>query len=197
MALVTKVGEILEASTADFLVESYELYSAPPFGSLVRTKSSNVDIFAVIENTVTGSREPGRLPVALGKAEETEESVHRIHPQLGKLLRTSFKALVIGYRDSTTIKHSLPAGTAHIHGFVFQCTTDEVLEFSQSLDFLHLIAAASTDSPQDELIAACLKQMSLTQENQRDFLVAAGKELTLLFRGDLNKLNYILRRIKV
>ncbi len=197
MALAAKVGEILEASTADFLVECYELYGAPAFGSLVRTKSNNVDIFAVVENTVTGSREPGRLPVALGKAEDTEEAVHHTNPQLAKLLRTSFKALVVGYREGTSMKHSLPANPAHIHGFVLQCTQDEVREFSQSYDFLPLIAAARTDSPQDELIAACLKQMSLTQENPWDFLVAAGKELTLLFQGDFNRLNYILRRIKV
>lgn len=192
-----KVGEILEASTAEFLVECYDLYGAPPFGSLVRTKSGNVDIFAVVENTITGSREPGRLPVALGKAEDTEEAVHRVHPQLAKLLRTCFKALVIGYREGPTTRHSLPANPAHIHGFVFQCTKDEVREFSRSHDFLPLIAAARTDSPQEELIAACLKQMSLTQENPRDFLVAAGKELTLLFRGDISKLNYVLRRIRV
>ena len=187
----------MEASTADFLVECYDLYGAPPFGGLVRTKSNiDIDIFAVVGNTVTASREPGRLPVALGKLEETEEAVHRVHPQLTKLLRTSFKALVIGHREGSNMRHSLPANPAHIHGFVFQCDKEEVREFSQSFDFLPLMASARTDSPKDELVAACLRQMSLTQENPRDFLVAAGKELTLLLQGDFNRLNYILRRIK-
>ncbi|MDP2718322.1 MAG: hypothetical protein Q8P44_00595 [Dehalococcoidia bacterium] len=191
-----KIGEVLEAGTGGFLAECYELYSAPAFGSLVRSSTGNLDVFAVVENTVTASREPGRLPVALGKHETSQEDIFNSHPQVAKLLRTCFKALVVGYREQNVIKHCLPYHTVRIHGFVFQCENSEVREFSRELDFLDLLVTASTESPRDELISACIRQMSLVQENQLEFLVTAGKTLTRLLLYENNRLNYLLRRIK-
>lgn len=192
-----KAGEIVEASTREFLAECYDLYCAPPFGSLVRTSGEGIDIFAVVQNTVTSSREPGRTTVALGKKESTEDEIYNTHPQLSRLLRTCFKALVVGYREGPSIRQFLPSHTPHIHGFVFRCDKAEIQEFSQSLDFLSLLAASETDSSPEELIGASLRYMSLAREKPQEFLVAAGKELTLLFNRDFNKLTYILRRIKV
>jgi hypothetical protein len=48
----------------------------------------------------------------------------------------------------------------------------------------------------EELIAACLRQMSQVRENKHDFLVAAGRELATRLSGDLNCLKAILERIK-
>ena len=50
--------------------------------------------------------------------------------------------------------------------------------------------------PADELIAACLRQMSQVYEDPHTFLVAAGKELAILLSGDFNQLKAILGRIK-
>ena len=193
---VTRAGEIIEAGTRGFLAECYDLYCAPAFGSLVKTRTENIEIFAVTGETVTSSREPGRTTVALGKKEGTEEEIYRSHPQLSKLLRTCFKGIILGYREGPAIWQFLPAGTPRIHAFVFPCQPAEIKEFSQAFDFLPLLAAGESDGPTEELIAACLRQMSQAQENPRDFLIAAGKELTTLFNRDINRLNYILRRIR-
>ena len=48
----------------------------------------------------------------------------------------------------------------------------------------------------DELIAACLRQMSQVYEDRHTFLVAAGKGLAILLGGELNRLKAILERIK-
>ncbi len=194
---MTKAGEIIEASTREFLAECYDLYCAPAFGSLVKTRAEDTDIFAIVQNTTTSSREPGRTTVALGGKESAEEEVYKSHPQLSKLLRTCFKALVVGYREGPSIRHFLPAHTPRIHGSVFHCEKAEVKEFGQSFDFLSLLAGSQMDSSPEELIGACLRQMSLAQDSPVDFLVGAGKEITVMFNRDFNRLNYILRRMKI
>ena len=38
MADESRVGEVIEACTTDFVAQCYELYQSPPLGSLVKTR---------------------------------------------------------------------------------------------------------------------------------------------------------------
>ncbi|MGB3128878.1 MAG: hypothetical protein WBC11_04080, partial [Dehalococcoidia bacterium] len=49
----------------------------------------------------------------------------------------------------------------------------------------------------DEMVSACLRQASRAHDDGRAFLVRAGKELAVLLGGELNRLNAILRRIRL
>ena len=190
--LTDRVGEVIEASTADFVAQCYELYQSPPLGSLVKTG----DMYGIVYNATTSSLEPGRRPIARGKDEATEEEIYRSSPQLEKLLRSEFSALVVGHRREDAIYHYLPPAPARLHGFVYRCRLEEVKEFSRSLDFLNILINAHLPVPVDELVAASLRQMSQAYEERHAFLVAAGKELAILLSGQFNQLKAILGRIK-
>ena len=186
-----KIAEVIEASTAQFTAQCYELYELPPLGSLVRTG----DIYGVVAGAMTESLEPGRKPIARGKEEATEESVYQSSPQLAKLLRSEFTAAAVGYTDGGTIRQYLPPYPARIHSFVYLCKPEEVREFSHCFDFLTILVNAALPVSTDELIAAALRQMGETQENSRDFLVTAGKELANLLSSRYDQLKPILGRI--
>ncbi|MFC1870240.1 hypothetical protein ACFLYE_03110, partial [Chloroflexota bacterium] len=85
---------------------------------------------------------------------------------------------------------------ARIHSFVYLCPEPEIKEFSQSFNFLNILLNAHLPVPADELIAACLRQMSQAHEDRNAFLVAAGKELALLLGADFNQLKNILERVR-
>ena len=191
-----KIAEVVEASTTGFTAQCYELYQAPPFGSLVKTADPPIEIYGVIYDAATTSIDPGRRPVARGREETEEEGIYRTNPQLTKLFRTDFSALVVGHREQDEIHHYLPPRPARIHGFVYLCETEEVQQFSQSLNFLTLLLAAQGKAPVEELIAACLRHASQAHADRRAFLVAAGKELAAALSGELHRLNTILRRIQ-
>jgi len=193
---VERVGEVIEASTTDFVAQCYELYQSPPLGSLVKTTDLPVELYGIVYNATTTSLEPGRRPIARGKDEASEEEIYKSSPQLLQLLRSEFSALVVGYRENEKLYHYLPPKPARIHGFVHLCPSGEVKEFSQSFDFLNILINTHLPVPADELIAACLRQMSQVYENPHTFLVAAGKELAILLSGDFNQLKAILGRIK-
>ena len=191
-----RVGEGIGASTTDFVAQCYELYQSPPLGSLVKTRDSGVELYGIVHNATTTSLEPGRRPIARGKDEKSEEAVYQASPQLLKLLRSEFGALVVGHRQDDKLHHYLPPKPARIHSFVYLCPPEEVKEFSQSFDFLNILLTTRLPVPPEELIAACLRQMSQVYEDRRAFLVAAGKELAILLSGQFNQLKAILGRIR-
>ncbi len=190
-----RVGEVIEASTTEFIAQCYELYQLPPLGSLVKTRDLPVEMYGIVYYAATTSLESGRRPIARGKDEDSEEAIYRSNPQLLKLLRSEFNALVVGYKDEK-LYHYLPPKPARIHGFVYLCNPDEVREFGQSFDFLNILINTHLPVSADELIAACLRQMSQVYEDRHAFLVAAGKELVILLSGELNRLKAILGRIR-
>jgi hypothetical protein len=193
---VQRVGEVIEASTNDFVAQCYELYQSPPLGSLVKTRDLAVELYGIVYNATTTSFEPGRRPIARGKDETSEEGIYQASPQLLKLLKSEFSALVVGHRQDDKLHHYLPPKPARIHGFVYLCSPEEVKEFSQSFDFLNILINTRLPVSSDELVAACLRQMSQVYEDRRAFLVAAGKELAILLSSDFNQLKAILGRIK-
>ena len=191
-----RVGEVIEASTTDFVAQCYELYQSPPLGSLVKTRDLTVELYGVVYNATTTSLEPGRRPIARGKDETNEEAVYQSSPQLLKLLKSEFSALVVGHRQDDKLYHYLPPKPARIHSFVYLCSPEEIKEFSQSFDFLNILLNTHLPVSAEELMAACLRQMSQVYEDRHAFLVAAGKELAILLSGELNQLKAILGRIK-
>jgi len=192
---VSRVGEVIEASTTNFVAQCYELYQTPPLGSLVKTGDAPA-VYGIVFNATTSSIEPGRRPIARGKDEASEAQIYQSNPQLLKLLRSEFSALIVGHHQSDQLHQYLPPLPAHIHSFVYQCPTEEVREFSQSFNFLNIVMNTPLPIPPQELIAACLRQMSQAHEDRHAFLVSAGKELATLLCGDFSQLEAILQRIR-
>jgi len=191
-----RVGEVIEASTTEFTAQCYELYQLPPLGSLAKTREGELELYGVVYNATTSSLEPGRRPIARGKDEKNEDEIYRSSPQLLKLLKSEFGALVVGHKQGDKIYHYLPPRPARIHGFVYLCPPEEVRSFSSSFGFLNILTGSNLSVPAEELTAACLRYISQAYKDRRRFLVAAGRELASLLSGQLNRLQAILERIK-
>ena len=191
-----RVGEVVEASTTDFVAQCYELYELPPLGSLAKTRDQGVVQFGVVYRATTSSFEPGRRPIARGKDELSEEALYQANPQLLKLLRSEFGVLVVGHRETDRLHHYLPPRPARLHGFVYLCSPEEIKEFSQSFGFLNILVNTRLPIASGEIIAAALRQMSRVYEDPHAFLVSAGKELAVLLSGDISQLKTILENLK-
>lgn len=191
-----RIGEVIESSSAEFTAECYELYNMPPLGGLVKVNTPPLEIYGIACQSGTASIEPGRRPIARGKDATSEDAIYQTSPQLARLLRSEFRVLVVGYQSEGTIYQYLPSKPVHIHAFVQVCNPEEIKQFSQSLDFLSMLAAARLDLPTEELIAATLRQMSRVQPDPHAFLVAGGKALTRVLSGEYQRLKIILSRLK-
>ncbi len=192
--LSSRLGEVVEASSAEFTVHCYELHGAAPLGTLVRTGAGE-QVFAVVRNVATSPIDPARRPVARGQDEPDEEAIYRSNPQLPKLLRTEFQATIVGHRDSDGLRQYLPALPPRIHAFVQACEPEEVQLFTQRSDFLPLLLLGSAPLA-DEVTAAFLRRAAAAHPDPDAYLTTAGREVARLLGRELQRLNALLRRLR-
>ncbi len=191
-----RAGEIIEASTTEFVAQSYELYDLPPLGALVKTGDGTDELYGIVYNAVTESIEPGRRPLARGKDESSPEAVYRANPQLASLLRSEFSAVVVGHRREGKVLHYLPPTPARIHGFVFQCSSEDAREFSASFSFLGILLGTALPMPVEEVTGAALRLMADAHEDRHAFLLDAGKELARSLNADYSRLKTVLEKLR-
>ena len=188
-----RLGEVVEATTSEFVVQCYELYTAPILGSLVRC-GNNGSIYGIVHEIGTRSIDAGRRPIARGRDEEDEEAIYESNPQLSRLLSTEFRAVSVGHREDGVLRRWLAPLPPRIHSFVYPCSDDDLREFSAELDFASILLSAPIASA-DDVLAAFLTMAGNAHLDRDDFLVSAGKRLTPLLGGQMQRLDGILRRI--
>lgn len=188
-----RLGEVVEASTTEFVVQCYDLYAAPALGSLVRCGEDGA-IYGIVHEIATRSVDSGRRPIARGRDESDEDAIYRSNPQLSRLLSTEFRALCVGYEDAGALRRWLAPFPPRIHSFVYSCSDDVLREFSSELDFVSILFSAPIAAA-DDVLAAFLKMAGDTRSDSSEFLVNAGRRLTPLLGGQMQRLNGILRRI--
>ena len=191
----TRLGEVIEATTATFVAQCHRLGEPPALGSLVTTSDGDVRIYGVVHNAATGSIDPGRRFIALGQEEEREEDVYRSHPELDQLLRTDFQTIVVGHLADGVIRQHLPPRPARIHNFVQLAPEEELREFTRALGFLPVLVHAPV-ATRDEAVAACIRLAGPAHDDRDAFLVRAGKELAVLLAHDSQRMNTLLRLLR-
>jgi len=189
----TRLGEVIEGSTTEFRTHCYDLYQAPPLGSLVRCGEGD-SIYGIVCDVSTQSIDPSRHAIPRGRNAQSEDKIYQDNPQLTRLLYTQFRAVIVGYNDGESTRRYLPPFPPRIHSFVYQCESNEVKAFSQSLDFLSVLLSPPINA-QDDVIASFLRIAGTCHDDDREFLVNAGKALATLMAGQLPRLNNVLRRI--
>jgi hypothetical protein len=105
--------------------------------------------------------------------------------------------LAVGCREDGHIWHHLPAQPPVTMDILYQCTSEEVVEFTQQLDYFRMVLNAA-EVPADELLAASLRAAAAARpaSQREDFLIGAGRELARLLSGDLLRLDGLLRRLE-
>jgi len=189
------IGEIVEASTTEFLAQAVELDLAPPFGAFVEvTGDDKLTVYGVVAHVQTAGIDPGSRAIMRGHGDVRDERIYAENPDLPLVLRTTFRALVVGYTDGEQRHQFLPARPPRLHYSVFTSTPATVKTFvTGGLDYLVALLNA-TDVPVDELLAANLRYTSACHRDGGEFLNLAGRELAQLLRADYARLTAILRR---
>jgi len=192
------LGEVIEASTRQFVAEVYEEADAPDFGTWVRVEPSDAPpLYGLVSHVETGSYDTNRQAVALGLSpEERAEEM----PMVDELLRTTVRAQMLACRGPEgDIRQTLPPQPPDIHDFVAPCTDDEVRAFGPPYDFLRtLVEHPDPDVPVDDLLVAVLRRIHAAHGGERggrEPLVQAGRALSRLLDDDHERLQSILRRV--
>jgi hypothetical protein len=190
------IGEIVEASTTEFLAQAVELDSAPPFGAFVEvTGEDPFTVYGIVAHVQTAGIDPGSRAIMRGHGDVRDERIYQENPDLPLVLRTTFRALVVGFAEGEQLHQFLPPRPPRLHYSVFTSAPATVTGFvGTGLDYLVAMLNA-TDVPVDELLAANLRYTAACHRGGgAEFLNLAGRELAQLLRADYARLTAILRR---
>jgi hypothetical protein len=197
------IGEIVESSTTEFLAQAVQLDFAPPFGAFVEVAGDDgLSVYGVVAHVQTAGIDPGSRAIMRGHGDVRDERIYAENPDLPLVLRTTFRALVVGFAqgsllgvaDGGRLYQFLPPRPPRLHYSVFTCPPATVQGFaSTSLDYLQALLNAA-EVPVDELLAANLRYTAATFADDGEFLNLAGRELAQLLRADYPRLTSILRR---
>jgi hypothetical protein len=189
-------GEVVEASTTELLAQALELDSAPPFGAFVEVAADDaLTVYGVVAHVQTAGIDPGSRAIMRGHGDIRDERIYEENPDLPLVLRTTFRALVVGFaRDGGEIHQFLPPRPARLHYSVFTCPPRTIHRFTrEGLDYLQALMNAP-EVPVDELLAANLRYAATSTGEGQAFLERAGRELAQLLHADYTRLTAILRR---
>jgi hypothetical protein len=191
-------GEVIASSTTDFLAQARELDAAPPFGAFVQVVSDDgLTILGVVANVETGGIDPGARAIMRGHDDVRDDLIYQENPDLPLVLRTTYRALVVGFAEGGTVYQFLPPRPARLHYSVVPCSPAAVHTFTEAgLDYLGALLAG-TEVPVDELMAANIRLVAGQRGEPQAFLQSAGRELAQLLHADYGRLTAILRRCVV
>jgi hypothetical protein len=188
-------GEVVEASTNEFLAQALDLDGAPPFGAFVEVAGDDaLTVYGIVAHVQTSGIDPGSRAIMRGHGDVRDERIYQENPDLPLVLRTTFRALVVGFGDGQQLHQFLPPRPPRLHYSVFSCSPRTVKRFTrESVDYLQALLTA-TEVPVDELLAANLRYTATITGEGQPFLERAGRELAQLLRADYARLTAILRR---
>jgi hypothetical protein len=142
-------------------------------------------------------------------------------PQIFAMLKTEFRAAIVGFQRSQeaiaptstkskngstkpigtmngtitgTIYQHLPPRPPQIHQAVHYCDPEQVIQFSENLDFLRTLLQVN-GAPVEGLAAAAIREIYQLRKGDRAWLVQVGRMLSLLLKDDYDRLRVILSQI--
>lgn len=203
------IAEVIETATTQFLAQCLEPEDLsfpvmPAFGSWVKSfdEESGNKILAVVTYATTTPIDSVHRARALGLSlSELREQ----QPQIFAMLKTEFKGTIVGFETPHQPKNGqknhlgqvyqyLPPRPPQIHQGVYRCSGEEIIHFSEQVEFLRSLLQVR-EAPIDALIAAAVRDIYLLRHGDKNWLVKVGRTLSILLRDDYDRLQYILSQV--
>ncbi|MFM2064900.1 MAG: hypothetical protein RLZZ507_4571 [Cyanobacteriota bacterium] len=199
------IGEVIETATTEFLAQCLEpedlsFPAMPPFGSwvcAVDEESSN-QIYAVVYHATTMPIDSVHRARALGLSLQT---LREEQPQIFAMLRTEFRAAIVGFEQQSqnlsynqVVYQYLPPRPPQIHQAVYRCQPEAIIRFTEKLDFLRTLLLIN-GAPVESLAASAIREVYQLRKSDREWLIKAGRHLSVLLKDDYDRLRFILSQI--
>ncbi|NES78150.1 MULTISPECIES: HAS-barrel domain-containing protein [Okeania] len=202
------IAEVIETATTEFLAQCLEpdeldFPMMPAFGTWVKSEDeqSGNQIYGVVYYATTLPIDSVHRARALGMS---LTQLREEQPQIFAMLKTEFRVAIVGFKSQEELNGStaengriyqyLPPRPPQIHQAVYLCEPEEIVRFSEKLDFLRTLLQLF-NAPVDALVAATIREIYQLRKADRNWLVQAGRNMSVLLRDDYDRLKIILGQI--
>lgn len=192
-----RIGEVIETSTIGFWAESTALHDTPPLGSLVTVTMAEGDtLYGVVAFGQTTGIDAGRRAVRRGSDEVFDAAIYREHPELTRILRTTFRVTTVGYVGTNgRPRHHLPPCPPPLHYSVLRCDHAAVLAFTETPRYFAMLAVSEGEVAPEQLLAAHIRCVYDDRGHDLDWLALAGRQVARLLKRDYDRLLTVLEAI--
>jgi hypothetical protein len=196
-------AEVIETATTEFVAqcldpEDLSFPVMPPFGSWVKSmdEESGNQVYAVVYYATTLPIDSVHRARALGLS---LQDLREQQPQIFAMLKTEFRAAIVGFKQGARLVDEmvyqyLPPRPPQIHQAVYRCEPEAVIHFSERLDFLRTLLQVN-NAPVEALTAAAIREVYRLRQADREWLVRAGRTLSVLLKDDYDRLRFILSQL--
>ncbi len=199
------IAEVIETATCEFLAQCLEpedlsFPPMPPFGSWVCSvdEESGNQVYAVVYYATTMPIDSVHRAVALGLS---LQDLREEQPQIFAMLKTEFRAAIVGFErpadammTNSQVYQYLPPRPPQIHQAVYRCEKEAIIRFTEQLDFLQTLISVK-GVPVESLTAAAIREVYQLRQADRQWLIKAGRTLSMLLKDDYDRLRFILSQI--
>lgn len=192
-----RIGEIIETSTVGFWAESVVLHDLPPLGALVAVAVPDVGtLYGVVAFGQTAGIDEGRKAVRRGTDEVFDGAIYDRHPELTRILRTTFRAVTVGYAGADgRPRHHLPPAPPPLHYSVARCDRAAVEGFTADPRYFAILAASEGEVAPEQLLAAHIRAVYADRGRDLAWLEGAGRQVARLLKRDYDRLLTVLEAI--
>ncbi len=193
-----RIGEVIEANTGGFVAEAQLLHTPPALGSVAVIRDFGIDTLAIVSSAETTPRDAGRRPTARGADYQSEDEFYERHPEISRLIRTTFSAVIVAHRAEGRLYAYLPPRPPRLHSFVYPGGVEDIAELANDPLTLQNVAAARLGAANEFLPAAIRTLASVrgSARAQEDYLRETGRRLVHLMRDDMHTLQTVLAKIR-
>ncbi|MGI2907118.1 HAS-barrel domain-containing protein [Tolypothrix sp. VBCCA 56010] len=199
------IAEVIETTTTEFLAQCLEpedlsFPPMPPFGSWVCSvdEESGNQVYALVYYATTMPIDSVHRARALGLS---LQDLREEQPQIFAMLKTEFRAAIVGFEQpshsissNNRVYQYLPPRPPQIHQAVYRCEPEAIVKFTEELDFLRTLLFVN-GAPVDSLTAAAIREVYQLRKADRQWLIKAGRTLSVLLKDDYDRLRFILSQI--
>jgi hypothetical protein len=96
--------------------------------------------------------------------------------------------------NNSRVYQYLPPRPPQIHQAVYRCEPEVIIRFTEQLDFLQTLLSVK-GVPVEFLTAAAIREVYQLRKADRQWLIKAGRTLSMLLKDDYDRLRFILSQI--
>lgn len=191
--MASPLGRVLRSSTTIFTFGSLDNADLPAFGALVAAEVGPTWVYGLVYEVVIQDDPFVRQVVAATEgltAERIEDMRQR------RQVPVEITALTVAYRQGDRVYQRLPPRPPAALQPIWACDETTTAQVLADFAFFRTVLNAA-HCPSEELLAAALRRAAACRppEQEKAYLLEAGRELARLLAADLPRLDAILRRL--
>jgi len=193
---VRRYGEVIETSSVRIWVECDRLNDLPPLGSVVCVATeAGESVFAVVSLCETTGIDSSRRAVRRGSAEVRNDEVYRRHPELTRILRSTFEAVPIAFQRQTVLYCLVPPIPPPLHYSVESVSIDQLRRLSDRLDYLTMLARYQGEVAAEQIVISHVRLTFEARGRDSAWLDRAAGAIGRLYSSEYDRLLPILEAI--